>query len=158
MFHRVSLILLFTVSLSLPGCGGDATKRPPMAKVKGTVTYKGAPVADATVTFNMEGTPRSAGGVTNADGKFSLTTYDTNDGAFLGTHKVTVTKVTKVSGGKKSEEMSPMDLTKAAEGGYKEFKDAAKGAIPKKYSDLSETPLQFTIEAGENEKNIELED
>lgn len=141
----------------LAGCGGGGKARPPMGKVKGTVTYKSKPVSDASVTFIMDGAPRSASGKTDADGHFRLTTYDTNDGAFVGTHKVTVVKITSVGGSKPPEAMKPEDLAKMSMDGTLQKKLKVEG-IPPKYADVKTTPLQFTIEAGENDKTLELED
>ena len=39
-----------------------------------------------------------------------------------------------------------------------EFVKKKKSEIPEKYTDFKTTPLQFTIEPGENDKKIELED
>jgi hypothetical protein len=130
-----------------------------MARVKGTVTYNGQPVAGATVSYMMEDVPRGASGVTDDDGNFKLTTYDTNDGAFIGTHKVTVTKGTAGVLGKEFEELLPEDLEKLTnDGRLDEVSGKKKGEIPLKYADVKTTPLQSTVEAGSNEKTIELED
>jgi hypothetical protein len=77
----------------LTGCG-----RPALAPVKGRVTCRGKPVAEAAVLFSpmpkSEGGTKSgkaAGGGTDADGRFVLTTYDRGDGALIGKHRVSVT-------------------------------------------------------------------
>lgn len=79
------------VCLALAGCGG-ATTDPPVAKATGTVTYKGGPVAGATVSFIKEGAARSGVGVTNAEGKFTISTFENNDGALIGDNVVTIVK------------------------------------------------------------------
>ena len=82
------MILLFV------GCGGGSD-RPKLAPVAGVVMKAGKPLADVIVTFHLEGdaAPRLAMGKTDSAGKFRLTSYDTNDGAMIGTHVVTVVKV-----------------------------------------------------------------
>jgi hypothetical protein len=74
------------------GAEGDAGRRP-TSPVSGVVTYKGKPVENATVSFICSsGEPISAFGVTDAEGKFALFTYESGDGAVIGDHQVTVTK------------------------------------------------------------------
>jgi hypothetical protein len=72
------------VLLAGSGCG-----RPDMAKVSGTITFNGQPVRMATVQFMPQKRPMS-GGVTDKEGRFSLTTRRPGDGAFVGSHKVVV--------------------------------------------------------------------
>jgi hypothetical protein len=62
--------------------------------VKGTVTFQGSPLAEADVAFTPKG-GRPATGRTDAAGRFSLTTFKTNDGAMVGEHIVTVCKHVK---------------------------------------------------------------
>lgn len=156
---RASMVVLCFVFLSGAGCNSDARKRPPMGKVKGTVTYKGDPVANAVVTFTMEGMPRGSTGTTDDEGRFRLTTYDTNDGAFVGTNKVTVTRGAESVLGKEPEEMTPEDLEDMMKKGLVEQPvDKKKADIPSKYAAAKTTPLQYEIDPGSNEKTIELED
>jgi hypothetical protein len=89
------LVLLGTVFCAClvagSGCGGYGTVR-----VEGIVTLDGAPVGAATVTFipvDEKGGHHAASGVTNQDGRFRLTTFNTNDGALPGHYRVTVTQV-----------------------------------------------------------------
>ena len=142
------------------GCGEKVKGRPQMAKVNGKVSYQGNPVEGAMVTFLMEDAPRPATGVTDAEGNFKLTTFDTFDGAIIGTHKVVITKADPATGAPAGE-TKPEDLGKiVGDGKFKEFMQQAKkpGGLPIKYADAKTTPLQYTIDAGENTKEIELED
>ncbi|MCX7411795.1 MAG: carboxypeptidase-like regulatory domain-containing protein [Planctomycetales bacterium] len=154
-----SLAVFGLAALFVAGCGGEVVKHPPLGKVKGTVTYKGTPVSGAVVSFMMERAPRGATGTTDANGNYKLTTFDTNDGAFVGTHKVTVVKFVPADAAQASKTTTPEDLAKVtAEGKLDEFVKKKKSEIPEKYTDFKTTPLQFTIEPGQNEKKIELED
>ncbi len=87
--------LLGTLCLAVAGCGeGDF----PIAKVKGVVLCNGKPVANASIFFE----PIQAAGSENplvgkqaiafsdAEGKFTLSTYGTDDGAVVGQHRVRV--------------------------------------------------------------------
>src|SRR5688572_30483148 len=83
LFSLVTLVMTFTA------CNLDS--RPPRAPVTGTVTYRGLPLANAHVSFIPATTGQQiATGVTNEQGKFTLTTLDLNDGAFVGSHKVQI--------------------------------------------------------------------
>ena len=81
------------VGLLLSGCN-STEGRVQTNKVKGKVTYNGSPVASATVTFSPQekGTP-TAMGITDGQGVYTLTTYDSGDGAAAGIYKVLVYKM-----------------------------------------------------------------
>ena len=76
-----------------PGCGSGRLATLP---VTGTVTFRGQPVAGAAVNFLSETGP-AAWGSTDQQGRFQLTTFDTNDGAAAGSYGVTISKRVKVS-------------------------------------------------------------
>lgn len=92
MIRRCSLwfVPLSLVALA-SGCGDS---RYVTAEVQGTAVIGGNPVAAGTVTFTpveADGSPRdgkSAVGVVQADGSFTLTTYEEGDGAIVGDHRV----------------------------------------------------------------------
>lgn len=92
---RISWFMGLLGSLLLAvGCsGGTDPNRRPTAEASGVVTYQGKPVEGATVSFIASaGEPISAFGLTNAEGKFTLRTYEEDDGAVIGEHQVTVNK------------------------------------------------------------------
>jgi hypothetical protein len=65
------------------GCG-----RADLARVEGTVSYRGKPLEQGRVGFHpAEGRP-AFGDV--RQGAFTLTTYEPGDGALIGLHRVTV--------------------------------------------------------------------
>ncbi len=78
------------------GCGGSNEYE--TTPVSGVVTCQGKPVANATVNFTpVADGSRAAGqrgrvalGLTDKDGRFTLTTYKDGDGAIIGKHIVTV--------------------------------------------------------------------
>lgn len=78
------------------GCSGPtgAADRQPTAPASGVVTHRGEPVEGATVTFIPATNPVPAYGITDAEGRFQLTTYEQDDGAIIGEHYVTVNKTT----------------------------------------------------------------
>lgn len=87
--------------LPMIGCSttwSDRWRRtmPPTHKVTGTVTLRGKPLGGATIVFHpREGTAaaqRAASGLTDAGGRFTLTTVKPGDGAVAGPFLVTVHK------------------------------------------------------------------
>jgi hypothetical protein len=146
-FSNGRLCLLVLGSLVAVGCGGGASDKPKVAAVSGTVTYKGAPVEGATVSFWKEGAPRAGTGQTDAKGNFQLTTFDPNDGAVIGNHTATVVKSAAAS------TMSAADMAggtmKAAE---------VKDPLPAKYADAKTSPLKFEVKSGPNTVKLELTD
>ena len=81
------LIALLGAAMML-GCNSGGQR---IAPVSGTVTYNGKPVPGAHVSFvPSDGSSRAAEGLTDANGKFTLGTFSTSDGAVVGTHKIGV--------------------------------------------------------------------
>lgn len=154
---RQLVVLVFAASMLLAGCSGDKTKaRPPLAAYSGVVKYKGKPVEGASVTFIMDGMPRTSMGVTDAEGRFKLTTYDTNDGAFVGSNKVTVVKATTAVPGKSAAELKPEDMAKMSMSGA--LQGIQSDVIPAKYADVKTTTLKYEVVAeGTTDKPIDLE-
>ena len=98
--RRVSgrcILLVFLVSLAplVSGCG-EGIKEFPTAPVTGMVSCEGNPVANARVYFSPKSTGSSAnvgksGWATTTElGTFVISTYGNEDGAVVGTHRVSV--------------------------------------------------------------------
>lgn len=89
------LIPVVLAALVVSGCKrGTSLKTVP---VEGTVTFNGAPLTDAVVTFfPLAGEDPPANGTTDAEGKFKLQTYVSPtqilDGAVAGQYRVSVVK------------------------------------------------------------------
>jgi len=112
------------------GCGGGVVRQPTFA-VTGKVTDGAKPVANAQVVFHPEGGAADAPkprGTTGANGEFTLTTYDGNDGAPAGRYRVSVEQWKTVSA-----EAGPVNH------------------LPAKYANPIHSGLTATISAGPNE-------
>jgi hypothetical protein len=153
MTHRIVWLLSapLALALALAGCSVD-NNRPKLGKVSGKVTYKGKPLTAGEVLFtparNKGGdTGQVATGQIDSDGSYVLTTFDTGDGAVLGTHKVTVI----------SREGGDMEKLNRKPDGTIAYV-LPKSAIPKKYSQVDSTPLTYTVTAEGKTIDIDLKD
>jgi len=125
-------LLPLLVALLLCGCG-KRDDRKPVVKIKGKVTFRSQPVDQGTITFiPLEG-GKNATSAIQEGGIFSLSTYDKDDGAIVGKHKVVV-KVNAVG---------------------PDGKAVSKNArIPAKYESAETTPVQ--VEIKESKDNLEV--
>ena len=119
-------VLVLLLLASVAGCGPS---RPATTRVSGLVTFKGAPVAEADVNF-IPADGRPASGRTDAEGRFSLSTFVPGDGVLPGEHVVTVSKQVAKDGD--------------SDDPYREFIDL----LPPAYGSLQTSPLRATVEAG----------
>jgi hypothetical protein len=87
---RIALLALAAAAAG--GCSAQQAPRPKPVPVHGLVRYNGKPLDGAHVIFTNTEAGLSADGTTDADGKFSLTTFRPDDGAVPGHYHVTVTK------------------------------------------------------------------
>jgi hypothetical protein len=156
---RSQFALLLAALLGLSGCSG--ADRPKTYAVEGQVAYNGKPLEGATVSFWAETSPRAAVGTTNAEGKFTLSTFELEDGAIAGLHKVTVTKLTEAelaaAAKMPAAPNDPSQMTQMTKM-YRDKMDSMsqkgkkeKLAVPGKYSSASTTPLEAEVKASGNE-------
>jgi len=128
--------------LKLPDTEEPGTKRKllPTFPLLGTLTLDGKPLAGAIVSlhrFNKE-TEKFAyvcDGLTDAGGRFQVSTYGRFDGAPAGEYAVTVTKSGK---------------------GYDRGDGEVKTLLPETYATPGESPLKVTVKAGSNEAAFEM--
>lgn len=149
------------VMIVVCGCG-DGAETPTVVPVKGTVMYKQKPVEGATVSFMAKGASRAASGVSDASGAFQLSTYAANDGAIVGEHVITVSKV-KAEAQATSDPTANMNDPSQLTAQWEQTKDgdpeASKTLLPEKYSNPNTTPLKETVsESGENTFVLQLVD
>src|SRR2546423_11392567 len=99
------------VAFALPllfGCGDGRPKRVPVA---GHVLIDGKPLTSGSIQFASDA-GRASQGKLDHDGHFSLSCYEENDGALLGTHKVAIAS---------SKDISPVEVRWFAPTKYADF-------------------------------------
>ena len=129
--------------LALMGC----SRGPNLAEVEGTIKLKGKPIDKIHVEFWPEGNgPRSIG-LTDAEGKYSLTTDDgKRKGALVGHHKI-VLRDTSVLGEK--------FLGRKGEG--VDMSQGRKARISAQYNDALKTPLKKEVTAGKTQIDLDVQ-
>jgi hypothetical protein len=80
------LLILVIVLFFSGGCGDSRPKRVP---VSGKILIDGEPLAYGSVTFVPDG-GRQSTGTLDKSGNFTLTCFESGDGALIGTHHVQV--------------------------------------------------------------------
>jgi len=130
---------LFALS-AMTGCAEQIDKKP-TAPVKGVVTYEGKPLETGEIVFFPETGEQIAHGKIQPDGSFELTTYEEGDGAFPGTHTVTIISERDMEG------VSAEDPEASLEPSY----------IPVKYNMQKTSGLTAVVKEGDNEIKFDLE-
>lgn len=126
------------------GCG-NSYNRPKLVKVSGTITLDGQPLAEASVVLepavmgkDKGSYNRSSNAVTDAEGKFQMTTYGENDGLPVGKYKVAVVKQTRKNPpGMDPEMATPEQLAKVV----------VKDIVPVKYNSMTTSGLEVEVTA-----------
>lgn len=154
------IVLLAAWGAVAVGCGGGASGAAlKLVPVSGFVSYKGVPVEGAIVSFMTDGAPRTATGKTDAKGAFRLTTMQTDDGAAIGEHQVTIVKQSSPSGTQafNPETINPDDYAKMLASGKPlvELQDL----LPVRYANPATSGLTRKVIEGErNEFQFDLAD
>lgn len=134
------LFALTAAMLLGSGCGSASDPDlPKLFPVSGIVTLDGAAVARAQVSFIPQGSTPGSGtmGMTDAAGKYELTTMHQGAGAPAGEYKVVISKLVQPDG----SEFPPQANLDMMSTPHKEL-------IPRQYSDLEQTKLTATVAEG----------
>lgn len=133
--------LLTAIALTLlpllNGCSGKA----PLAKVKGTVTLNGQPLAKGTIIFETPGQRPATGRIENGE-IVEVTCYATGDGVPVGSHKVAIAATEEAA----SAVVENPGQAKAPGANYM----SGKSLIPTRYNDPTTSGLTAEIKRGEN--------
>jgi len=164
MLQVTKTMLVGLTVLAFLGCGPQQSTLDTVP-VSGTVTLDGTPVEGAKVVFApTSGGGSAASGVTDASGRYKLTTLNPGDGALAGSYAVMISKTEQTGGDAASAAVKPgmsdEEATKAAmeahvAGGEAEpeFTDL----LPAKYKDPAASGLTADVaKGGETEFNFEL--
>ena len=87
----VSLLIYPLIISMAAGCGGSPNDMPELGTVSGTLTLDGKPISGATISFYPLGGGRSAAGLSDEQGNYSLQYNSSTTGAPVGEHEVTIT-------------------------------------------------------------------
>ena len=126
-------------------------KGPRTVPVVGTVTLDGKPVEGAAVTFVPTAEGQPAMSITDAQGKFTLST-GTAAGAVPGTYAVTVVKMKEDA--EASEEGDPESEGLMGEENIEVDSDLY--VVPQKYSDPETSGLTVEVKPGMEPVNLDL--
>ncbi len=147
---RISRVAV--IALAAAAAGGCSSAGPPPrpkpVPAHGLVRYNGKPLDGAHVVFTNTEAGISAEGETDADGKFSLTTFRPDDGAVPGHYHVTVTK---------AQEPTRHGAANAPPVFRQGGAPHARWLIPQKYSSLKTSGLTADVgETGSDDIVLEL--
>jgi hypothetical protein len=120
------------------GCGSNAPKGPEKLSttpVDGVVTLNGKPAAEVSISLHHSEGKVAPRGISDKDGKFTISTYGKDDGAPEGKYKVTAAK-------NMTKEIAPGVLAPPPPGGF-------KSDIPTKYESVNTTDISVEIKKGE---------
>ena len=150
MYHKYFTMILVTV-ITLPIVLGCGPSRPETATVTGKVTFQGKPVPEGTIMFYPEN-GRSASGRIQADGTYTLATFENGDGAILGNHTVTVEAVRFPQGAQ------PKSLKEEIAMGKNTNQQNTKPVwlVPQKYANQNTSNLTAKVNSGNNNIDFEL--
>lgn len=138
-------ICLFAVGFGLlsatwAGCGNAE-----VAPVEGTITLGGKPIGPGVITFVPDKSKGNSGkgavGYFEADGRYTLSTYEPGDGARRGNHHVFITP--RAVGSSPNADPLP---------GQQKLPP-----IPKKYSNRNQSLLSAEVNAGSNTIDFDLQ-
>lgn len=129
-----ALAIVAMVVVVAGGC--SRVRRPPLPQtfpVTGIVSFAGKPLPSATVMFNpVAGDGHGSIALTDATGRYRLTTFTPGDGVVPGDYRVAITKIEL--GGTASD--SPAAVA-----------PDPKNVLPAKYADHSTSGLTATVES-----------
>lgn len=155
---RIGVLILSWLA-ALAGCSGGGIAG--LYPVSGTVSLKGQPIGDATISFISKDGTRPATAVSKADGSYELYTLD-SPGALPGMYNVVVTKMdAPPESANQDLGMSPtgedLSMEQAATNVRKPMRKP-KELVPSKYANPATTPLNFEVKSsGKNVIDLKLE-
>ena len=154
------VVLLLCAATAVTGGCSSGVRRPPTYPVSGTVTQKGKPLEGAAVVFvPTDASAEAATGVTDAAGKYQLTTFIAGDGAQAGEYKVKVSKYSnqKATTAEKKQYMTIEEEQKMAFAKDELPTPPAKNLLAKKYESEATSGIVHTVPKGASTLDIAIE-
>lgn len=155
----VCLVLVVTVALG--GCSKQRKVSFKTYPVKITITQKGQPLADASVTLHpLDPNGRGAQGKTDTTGVATMKSFGEGgaiaEGAMAGKYKVLVSKVL-VPATATATEGSDYDAAQTQQAAGDPYASAPKPLLPPKYNSWQQTPFECEVkEGGPNEFTFDI--
>ena len=150
---RFMIVLLVVTLTAATSC--RRSDRPQMVPVTGTVYHNGKLLEGATVGF-MGSVGRPSSGITDALGRFRLSTWEEGDGAAIGQHVVTIVKAADPKfSPKKNPDGSYIFRSQAEQWAFYD----REMLLPARYSSAMMTDLSATVtEEGPNDFTFKMTD
>lgn len=142
----VRWVVAVALAAVLAGC--FSRSRPATYPVSGTVTWKGRPVEGARVVFvPQDPGGQAAAGITDAQGRYRLTTFVEGDGALEGEYRVKVTKydIRNPTQAEKQAYLSIEDEQKMRFAGDELPTPPARNLLPKQYEDENSSGIVHKV-------------
>jgi hypothetical protein len=158
-----------TAAVVVLGCG-DSSGLPPRHRVSGTVTYKDKPLERGTISFAPADEKGRAAGGTIVDGRYSLTTQDSDDGALPGKYRVAIQakevgdlanvdlKIKKTREGRVTEAEKKAMAAVFPQKAAARAAVAAKSLIPARYASPETSGLTYEVKEQSNTADFPLTD
>jgi hypothetical protein len=149
----VPMLTLSLIISLIPGCGpGDRVEVYPTS---GLVTFLGEPMSGGgAISFiPLDGqVGKAAGGTIDGEGRFTMSTYDPDDGSIAGRFRVIIFQTTV----EETETIGDTDVA-GAKDTLVEFSVPEAKRIPLVYADVAKSPLTVEVKSeGANELMLEL--
>ncbi len=155
IYAHIAIAALLVAGAACLGCRGSRLAG--LVDAEGVVTLNGSPVEGATVIFapkTFGEKSASATAVTDATGKFKLTTSAPGDGAYPGDYMISVSK-DRTEGIMSFEESKRRAADPDGAGKEPVPEQSVVHELPVKYGDINSSGLAVTIPEG-GDKNITL--
>ncbi|MFK7738375.1 MAG: carboxypeptidase-like regulatory domain-containing protein [Pirellulaceae bacterium] len=131
--------------IGLSGCS-DGPTNPPTFQVTGKVTYKNKPVEGATVVLvAQEKGGKGAVGNTDAEGNYSVGTFEKADGAVVGGYRVKVFKYDMVAEPPADGDDVMSEEEEEENYGGVEDEEESKNLLPLKYEDAFKSGFSVEV-------------
>jgi hypothetical protein len=146
---NIALFFVVTGLLIIQGCGGNPLGT---VRVSGTVTLDGNPVEGGSVSFiPAGGEGRESFAITDAHGRFVLTTpgTDTGSGAIPGEYHVSLSKWSDPLEGINTDGMGIAEAEAEILRHFPRGLPSPENLLPARYSNRTETPISpVTVQRG----------